>query len=1127
MKKHFGFTRLLIAVILLIVLTLFTFVACDRTKPTDDPNVIPDNPSLPTTQNLAYEASPDGSYYILTGTGTSAATEIVIPAEYNGKPVKAIGESAFQGCISLTGITIPNSVTSIGDSAFSWCVELTSITIPNSVTSIGVHAFSSSGLTSITIGSGVTSIGERAFSNTAWYNNQPDGMVYAGKVAYKYKGTMPENTSITLKADTVSISPYAFSGCSGLTSITIGNSVTGIGYDAFWGCSGLTGVYISDLAAWCNITFSDISANPLYNAAKLYLNNELVTELTIPNTITEIKAYAFYDYSSLTSVTIGSGVTTIGNEAFRNCSGLTSITIPNSVTSIGNYAFNGCNITSATMPTTLISSIPKDNLQTVVINGGTSIGERAFLNCSGLTSVTIPDSVTSIGQSAFLNCSGLTSITIPDSVTSIGQSAFLNCSGLTSITIPDSVTSIGNGAFVNCSSLTTVNWNATNCTTAGSSSNYIFSGSTSLTTVVIGNNVQAIPAYAFNNCGVLTSITIPSSVTTIGNEAFRYCRLTSITIPSSVTSIGEYAFDGCNITSATMPTTLISSIPKSNLQTVIINGGTSIGNSAFSDCSSLTSITIGNSVISIGNYAFYNCRGLTSVTIPDSVTSIGEYAFNNCSSLTSITIPNSVTNIGKYAFYDCSALQNIIIPPNVETIGLGAFYGCKSLRYVWFGYTEQGYDNIYYTAGGKITALPEYCFSGCERLKFINIVLSVTSIEPFAFENCVGLLELTLPETLQTIKSVGTYTVYKTTAKTVPEGWDLSGRPILLDSKNADVDTNYSDGNKYAVWYKNADSDDRYLTGFDKENAGFNADFGAMFAIKDGKATLFRVTNFEGEYIIPKTIKYPGWIFDNTADVTSIDSNAFRGCNGLTGITISDTVASIGYQAFSYCSGLTTINVSADNANYASQDGILYNKAKTQIIQAPQAISGAVTIPNGVTSIGNYAFYNCTGLTSITIPDSVTSIGGGAFYGTAWYNNQPDGMIYAGKVAYKYKGTMPENTSITLKSDTVGIADSAFSYRNGLTSVTIPDSVTSIGNGAFAYCSSLTSITIPNSVTSIGEWAFSWCGGLTSVTFANTTGWYVTETAGAASGTAVDVTDIANNATMLKETYRYYYWYRR
>ena len=281
----------------------------------------------------------------------------------------------------------------------------------------------------------------------------------------------------------------------------------------------------------------------------------------------------------------------------------------------------------------------------------TSIGKYAFYKCSGLTSVTIPNSVTSIGISAFYNCSGLTSVTIGNSVTSIGNSAFSNCSGLISIIVDESNPSFSSieGILYNNDATTLIYCPITkktvtipnSVTSIGYSA---FSGCSGLTSVTIPNSVTSIGERAFSDCSGLTSVTIGNSVTSIGYYAFSGCYgLTSVTIPNSVTSIRERAFSGCSgLTSVTIP-----------------NSVTSIGERAFSDCSGLTSVTIGNSVTSIGYYAFDGCYGLTSVTIPNSVTTIVQSAFSNCRGLTSVTIGNSVTSIGKYAFSGCSKLTSI------------------------------------------------------------------------------------------------------------------------------------------------------------------------------------------------------------------------------------------------------------------------------------------------------------------------------------------------------------------------------------------------------------------------------------------------------------------------------------
>ena len=295
----------------------------------------------------------------------------------------------------------------------------------------------------------------------------------------------------------------------------------------------------------------------------------------------------------------------------------------------------------------------------------TTIGERAFYNCSGLTSIDIPDSVTTIGTSTFYGCKSLTSCTIGSGVTSIGEWAFNGCYSLTSIDIPDSVTSIGTSTFYGCKSLTS-------CTIGSgvtSIGEWAFNGCYSLTSIDIPDSVTSIGDRAFNSCSGLTSIEIPSGVTSIGSGMCSGCTsLTSVTIPDSVTSIGDYVFEGCrSLTSVTIPDSV-----------------TSIGNEAFGYCTGLTTCTIGSGVTSIGNKAFTDCTSLTSVTIPDSITSIGNSAFTYCHSLTSVTIPDSVTSIGEYAFFNCSRLTSATVrattPP---TLGYSAFVNNPSNRKIY------------------------------------------------------------------------------------------------------------------------------------------------------------------------------------------------------------------------------------------------------------------------------------------------------------------------------------------------------------------------------------------------------------------------------------------------------------
>lgn len=399
--------------------------------------------------------------------------------------------------------------------------------------------------------------------------------------------------SVTIPNSVTNIGDYAFAGCS-ITTITMPNNILSIGKNAFSGniySSGINSVYISDLEAWCNITFADERSNPLFTAHSLFLNGEEIKDMVIPNSVTSIRDYAFVNCSSLTSVTIPNSVTSIGNFAFYCCYDLNSVNIPNSVTSIGRFSFFNCyNLTSINIP-----------------NSVASIGESAFDSCSSLTSVHISDleswckidfvneysNPLCYAKHLYLNGIEIKDLIIPNGVASICNYAFNGCN-ITSLIIPSSVTKIGKYAFYCCYDLISVN---------------------------IPNSVTSIDMGAFRACTSLTSVTIPNSVTSIDNYLFDYCtNLTSVIIPNSVTTIGWYAFRDC------------TSLPSVNIP----NSVTSIGWHAFRNCTSLTSVNIPNSVTTIERQAFYDCSNLTSIIIGSGINKIDQFAFSNCPKLNDV-----------------------------------------------------------------------------------------------------------------------------------------------------------------------------------------------------------------------------------------------------------------------------------------------------------------------------------------------------------------------------------------------------------------------------------------------------------------------------------------------------------
>ena len=515
--------------------------------------------------------------------------------------------------------------------------------------------------------------------------------------------------------------------------------------------------------------------------------------------------------------------------------------------------------------------------------------------------------------------------------------------------------------------------------------------------VVIENGVTSIGDYAFRGCSSLTSIEIPSSVTSIGDATFYECRsLTSIEIPGSVTSIGD---------------------------------------ATFYECRSLTSIKIPNSVTSIGNSAFRGCRSLTSMEIPEGVTSIGSYAFNACSKLTSINIPEGVTSIGWYAFWECSGLTSIKIPNSVTSIGKGAFEWCDSLTSI--------------EIPNSVTSIGDEAFYNCSRLTSINIPEGVTSIGNRAFNRCSSLTSIKIPEKVMSIGDRAFYECSKLTS-------------INVEKNN-----------------QNYCSEDGVL---------FNKDKTELIQYPSKKA--------DKQYVIP-------------GSVTSIGNGTFYDCNNLTSINIPEGVTSIGGYAFCECSSLTSIEIPSSLT--IIRDNTFHNCRSLTNITIPEGVTSigeyafkgcssltSIEIPSSVTSIGSWAFNSCQSLTNIKIPERVMSIGHGAFYEcrsltgiNVEENNQnycsEDGVLFnkdKTKIIRYPEGK--HGSQYVIPNSVTSIGDYAFWMCSSLTSIEVPSSVTSIESGAFRECSRLTSIEIPSSVTSIKDQAFYFCTRLTTINYHGT-----------------------------------------
>ena len=684
--------------------------------------------------------------------------------------------------------------------------------------------------------------------------------------------------------------------------------------------------------------------------------------------------------------------------------------------------------------------------------------------------------MTTIGNGAFNSCTGLTEVTIPNSVTTIGNGAFNSCTGLTEVTIPNSVTTIGDGAFDSCTGLQKVIWNARNAQDLQDVlyDNPIFPDCDQLTDFVFGEEVEHIPGHLCYKLRLLNTIIIPNSVTAIGERAFSGCTgLTTMSIGNSVTAIGERAFYNCSglqtvIWNARNVQDLqydvfnnilpfsgcdrltdfvfgeeVEYIPDylcyqlTSLKKLVIgNSVTTIGKRAFYECTGLTEVTISNSVTTIGERAFDSCTGLTEVTIPNSVTTIGQLAFNSCTGLQKVTIGNSVTTIGNFAFTSCTGLQKVTIGNSVTAIGYGAFYSCTGLtEVIWNARNAQdfqdnsspfsGCDRLTdFVFGEKVEHIPAYLCYQLASLKKLVIGNSVTSIGKMAFSSCTGLTEVTIPNSVTTIGDGAFSGCTGLTEVTIPNSVTTIGDGAFsgctglteVTIPNSVTSIGYvafsgCTGLQKVIWNtRNAQClQDKFIwSPFD--NCDRLTDFIFGEEVEHIPAYLCYNLRLLNTIVIPNS-------------VTTIGNGAFSSCYGLKTVTIGNSVTTIGNGAFDSCYGLKT-----------------------------------VTIGNSVTTIGERAFDGCTGLTEVTIPNSVTNIGGLAFY-------RCTGL-----------------TEVTIPNSVTTIGNGAFNSCTGLKTVTIGNSVTIIENNAFKNCTQMESVTIGEKVESIGESAFAKCNSLTAVT---------------------------------------------
>ena len=876
-----------------------------------------------------------------------------------------------------------------------------------------------------------------------------------------------------------------------ITKVTLSAGVTGTVSYAFEGCSSLTTVNIPENSQLINIETA------------MFQNCSSLASITIPMSVTSIGYYAFDGCSSLASITIPKSVAEIANYAFRNCGGLTSITIKSTTPpTIGYYSFVGVDM-FVYVPTGSVAAYKEAehwsefaNIQAIVslVSSGTcgdnltwELTDDGKLTIEGtgamysygwsdsplyshhefITEVVFPAGVTNIGEGVFWDCTGLTEVTIPAGVTSVDNYAFSGCRNLVSVSVPESVRSIGVYAFQNCNNLTAIN---------------------------IPEGVTSILNYAFENCNSLASITIPAGVTSICSHAFWGCSgLTSI-ICNAVTPPAvedEWTlYDVNRSIPVYVPTAAIEDYKSAqywseftNYQSLVIASGICGDNLTWK-------LTDDGELTIEGEGAMFDFQqdanrpswddyqgSIKSATIKEGVTSIGAWAFSGCA-LTSISIPEGVVSIGEKAFRGCNNLISIVTPKSLAVMGTEVFYECGNL--------------LTAEINGSLTAMPTSTFYHCRKLSSVILPSSITSLQWGVFFSCEGLRSLTC------------------LAATPPSCADYSFHGVSTAECVLRVpDMSVSAYRAAAKWKEFVDVVALPLA---SGTCGGNLEWRLTYS---GEL----IVEGEGEMTSsPSWSEYNGSItvVSLPEGLTSIGSTAFKGCGSLASIIIPEDVTRIENEAFADCSSLTTIVSKATTppavANLWAFAGVdksipvyvpavaiedyksAYNWSEFTNIQPMIIASGncgdnltwkyidggelviegtgtmndkpwesykgsitKVTIKEGVTSIVDWAFYQCSNLTEVSIAESVTHIGNDAFRECSILS------------------------SLTLPEELTHLGSGVFIQCYNLASIIIPDGVRNIYISTFDGCSNLSSVAIPAGMESISGWAFAWCSNLRTI----------------------------------------------
>jgi len=735
-----------------------------------------------------------------------------------------------------------------------------------------------------------------------------------------------------------------------------------------------------------------------------------------------------------------------------------------------SYTFSNCTALQSIIIPAGVKTIGRSvfsgciNLTSVNIpNGVTTIGQEAFSGCRNLTgTLVVPNGVTTIGQSAFSNCTGLTSVSLPNTLAIINDYAFYGCTGLTGeLVIPEGVTTIGGRAFRGCTGLTSVSLPNTLTTIGtGTSSSQpwgSFAECTELTTVNIACDVKSSmfqlnsTSSPFYQCNKINSVILHEGVTSIGQSAFSYCSwLTTINFPSTLTTIGTFAFNSCiNLTG----------------KLVIPEGVTTINSNAFSSCTGLTSVSLPSTLTTFSgtgtNSSFYNCNKLTEVEFYCDVPPYALYVnniqspFYQCDKINSVVLHEGVTLIREYAFQDCEWLTSIDIPEGVTTIGTAAFRSCTGLTSV--------------SLPNTLTIINNYAFQGCTGLTELVIPEGVTTINENAFYGCTGITSVSFPDT-NTLTTIGSNAFHGCTELTgklvIPEGVETLGNYVFYGCVKL---TSVSLPSTLTTWYGTSSSGSSIFEGCTE------------------------LTTVElACRVIPQYVGDPG---NNKCP--------FYQCNKINSFMLREGITSINYDAFINCSASINTNLPSTVKNIGSR-----------AFQGCTGLAGALVIPEGVTTINSSAFSSCTGLTSVSFPSTLTRLEQYCFKGCTGLTSIsiPSTLKYIG--SNTFEGCTGLAGALVIPEGVETISSNAFNGCTGLTSVSLPSTSTpsnncfmnctgltnvdiycnitsymfdpTYGSSQFYGCTNINSITLHEGITSISGYAFQKCAAIIDATLPNT-----------------------------------------